>query len=223
MCYFVVHCVALYCIDNLWWLKTLNILGILSLLIGGFLVMASQHSVRDIGIAGFIPLITGVPFILFWKMINDVYQQIKRDNTDRWTVSVYTERNHIIMTHKVIIMDHPNYLGYDAPRYNFTPQKGTVHVWYLTRFLHLFLHISLSLYCRSCRQSSQSLLQMSEVRWNLRYILIHSSVVLNNSPFEKNHSCKPVECQLCCFLSQWYIMNKHIQQFAYNNLISTKC
>ena len=59
------------------------LLGILSLLIGGFLVMASQHSVRELGIAGVIPLITGGPFILFWKIINDVYKQIKRDNKER--------------------------------------------------------------------------------------------------------------------------------------------
>ena len=61
-------------------LNNFIILGILSLLIGGFLVMAS---VRELGIADCIPLITGGPFILFWKMIKDVYKQIKRDNKER--------------------------------------------------------------------------------------------------------------------------------------------
>ena len=55
-------------------------LGILSLLIGGFLVMVS---VRELGSTGFIPLITGGPFILFWKIIKDVYKQIIRDNKER--------------------------------------------------------------------------------------------------------------------------------------------
>ena len=58
-------------------------LGIFSLIIGGLLVLYTQLSLTFISFAPFIPILTGLFFLIIWWQVKDVFCAVRIENYPR--------------------------------------------------------------------------------------------------------------------------------------------
>ena len=72
-------------------------LGIFSLIIGGLLVLYTQLSLTFISFAPFIPILTGLFFLIIWWQVKDVFCAVRIENYPRYIIE-----NKLLIKYRII-------------------------------------------------------------------------------------------------------------------------